>query len=223
MDNDQLANIRRDNLRKWMRERSLSSSDLATKINSGRAYVSNLFREDRYFGEKAARRIEVMLRMPAGYLDAKGVAPVSVVEWMFPGELDAETFALVPRIRVVLSGGSLKAQPEDQLPPLGFRREWLLNRQVTARNNLKICTVPDTSMEPHLCRCDVVLVDVGQNAIKDGDIYAIRYGDEIRVKRLFKTLDGIRIHSDNADFPDEVVASNNPGFEVIGRKVWRAG
>jgi hypothetical protein len=223
MDKDQLANIRRDNLRKWMRERKLSNSDLASKIESGRAYVSNLFREDRYFGEKAARRIESMLRMPAGYLDAEGVSPATVSDWRTPDEIDPDTFALVPRVWLGVSGGVVIATPEVQLPPLAFRREWLQGRRVTSRDSLRLCRCTDNSMDPHLCDGDIMLVDTGQTVIKDGEIYAIRYGDEIRARRLFKTLDGIRIHADNADFPDEVVATGSEGFVVIGRKVWRGG
>lgn len=224
MEKEALANLRRDNLRKWMRERSLSQTELADKIESGRAYVSNLFREDRYFGEKAARRIEHMLRMPPGYLDSTGPASMAVADWSHPEELDPETFALVPRVRVDLSAGAgMVVTLEDQMPPLAFRRDWLQKKLVTAKRNLKICNVSGESMHPHLEDGDIVMIDTGQRDVKDGEVYAIRYGDEIRIKRLFKTLEGIRIHSDNPAFPDEVVDPKSTGFEIIGRKIWRGG
>lgn len=224
MEKEAVANLRRDNLRKWMRDRSISKTELADKIESGRAYVSNLFREDRYFGEKAARRIEHMLRMPNGYLDSTGPVPMAVADWSQPEELDPETLALVPRVRVeILGGADVVDAVEEQMPPLAFRRDWLQRKLVTSKRNLKICSVIGQSMHPHLDDGDIVMIDTGQKDVRDGEIYAIRYGHEIRIKRLFKTLDGIRIHSDNPVFPDEVVGPSTQGFEIIGRKIWRGG
>lgn len=224
MDKELLAALRRDNLRKWMRERSMSNTELADRVGVGRAYVSNLFREDRYFGEKAARKIEQSLRMPSGYLDSSGKMSMAVLDWDHPDDLDPVTFALVPRVRVELSAGNgVVAAPEDQMPPLAFRRDWLQKKLVTAKGNLRICGVTGDSMHPHLEDGDIVMIDTGQREVKDGEVYAIRYGDEIRIKRLFRTLDGIRIHSDNPAFPDDVVSSSTQGFEIIGRKIWRGG
>lgn len=226
MDKNMAAQIRRNNLRRWMETRQppLSLADLARRIGSGRAYASLLFREDRHFGEKAARSIESSLHLPEGYLDSIQQQPTAVAAWETPDDLDADVFALVPRVEVSLSAGNGRLVDSEQpLPPLAFRRDWLRRKGVTGRANLRICNINGRSMEPFLADGDVVLIDTGQTAIHDGEIYAVRYGDEIKIKRLFKTLDGgIRLHSDNPEFPDEVVRPG-PSFGVIGMKIWRGG
>lgn len=226
MDKNALAQTRRDNLRRWMETRQppVSMADLARRIGSGRAYVSLLFREDRHFGEKAARSIEIKLHLPKGYLDATSHQPTSVTAWDKPDDLDADVFALVPRVEVSLSAGNgALVDHEQPLPPLAFRRDWLQRKGVTSRASLRVCSVKGRSMEPALMDGDVVLIDLGQTSIQDGEIYAIRYGDEIKIKRLFKTLDGgIKLHSDNAEFPPEVVRPSH-SFGIIGMKIWRGG
>lgn len=206
------------------RKPPMSLADLARRIGSGRAYASLLFREDRHFGEKAARSIESSLHMPEGYLDSSDQQPASVAAWDKPGDLDADVFALVPRVEVSLSAGNgALVDHEQPLPPLAFRRDWLQRKGVTSRANLRICNVKGRSMEPALMDGDVVLIDLGQTAIQDGEIYAVRYGDEIKIKRLFKTLDGgIKLHSDNPEFPAEVLKPSH-SFGVIGAKIWRGG
>ncbi len=121
------------------------------------------------------------------------------------------------------AGNGSLVDHEQPLPPLAFRRDWLQRKGVTSRSNLRVCSIKGRSMEPALMDGDVVLIDLGQNSVQDGEIYAVRYGDEIKIKRLFKTLDGgIKLHSDNPEFPDEVVRPT-PAFGIIGLKIWRGG
>ncbi|MDO9252586.1 MAG: XRE family transcriptional regulator [Hydrogenophaga sp.] len=226
MDKKNPAQQRRENLKRWMDSRTVSSSDLARRIGSGRAYVSLLFREDRHFGEKAARSIEASLGLPDGWLDATSIHPSTVSEWASPDDLDPEVFALVPRIEVSLSAGSGSlVNTEQQLPPLAFRRDWLRKKGVTSRDNLRLCEIRGQSMEPGLMDGDIAMIDLGQRQVKDGEVYAVRFGDELRIKRLFKTLDGgLRLHSDNPNFPDELISPAGSGlFEVLGLKLWRCG
>lgn len=224
VDQAAMANRRRENLNKWMTDRSISRSAMAEKVERSRAYVSNLFREDRHFGEKAARRFEHMLRMPPGYLDSQGPEPLAVSNWGDPDYLDPKSIALVTRVRVELvEGARVVTRTEDHMPPLAFQKDWLRRKLVTAQKNLKICSVSDNSMRPYLEDGDIVMIDIGQRDLKDGEVYAIRYMDEIRVKRMFKTLNGVRIHSDAPDFSDELVSADSPDFEIIGRKIWRGG
>jgi len=56
-------------------------------------------------------------------------------------------------------------------------------------------------------------------------VYALRYGDELRIKRLFRVYDGgLRIVSDNPTFPDEQISREAmQHIAVIGKLIWRAG
>jgi phage repressor protein C with HTH and peptisase S24 domain len=75
-------------------------------------------------------------------------------------------------------------------------------------------------MEPLLYSGDSILVDTSDRAIQDGRVYAIRYGQEMRVKRLFVRLDGtITLRSDNPAYKDEDVPEKvaQEHIAVIGR------
>ena len=225
MDN-QLANIRRAQLRKWMDERGLNNTDLAARIGSGRAYVSLLFNPDRHFGEKAARSIEKKLFMPTGHLDANKPSMAPVDTWENPEDLPEGVYALVPRVGIRLSAGNgLEAVDDSDLPPLAFRESWLKKKSVSSRNNLRVLEVDGPSMEPLLMDGDVVLIDLGQRDVVDQSVYAIAYGNELRIKRLSKRFDGgLIIRSDNQQYPEEVISPGDmEHVRVIGRMLWRGG
>lgn len=227
-ESNKLADIRRSNLRRWMQLKEITNTDLAGKLGVGRAYVSTLFNPERFFGEKAARSIEQKLYLPSMYLDVIGGNPDghAIESWSEPDDLPEDVFALVPRISVELSAGpGTFANSESNLPPLAFRSDWLRKKLVSKRENLRICQVRGDSMTEYLQDGDSVLIDSGQIEITDGEIYAIRYGDELRVKRLSKKFNGgLIISSDNKRYSDEAI---NPGdlgvVQVLGRVLWRGG
>ena len=73
---------------------------------------------------------------------------------------------------------------------------------------------------------DVLLCDIGQTEIIDGEIYALDYGGELRVKRLRKRLGGgLLVQSDNAArFPPESLdAAQALQIKILGRVLWRGG
>ena len=67
MDNkipsSEMADIRRLNLRLWFSDKSIPAVD--------RSFISQLMRNGKSFGEKAARRLEMSHNMPSGYLDSR--------------------------------------------------------------------------------------------------------------------------------------------------------
>ena len=77
-------------------------------------------------------------------------------------------------------------------------------------------------MEPTLPEGAKVTLDLSNTSIQDGRVYGIRYGDELRIKRLYKRFDGgLIIRSDNsAKSPDEVLSPDQlEHVSVIGRYV----
>lgn len=165
------------------------------------------------------------LRSPgARYLIAKG-HPVQ--EWSNAKDLPDNEFAIVERKRVKLSAGDGKVLFEEEpLPPLAFRAQWLRSRGVTRRDRLVLVYAEGDSMEPALLDGDAVLCDMGQVEVHDGDVYAIDYGGELKVKRLSKTFNGgLRIISDNAaKYPPETLSEEQAhSIRVLGRVLWRGG
>lgn len=76
------------------------------------------------------------------------------------------------------------------------------------------------SMTPFLKDGDVMFVDRSEVDIKDGEVYVVRFGDDLFVKRLYKMPGGkIVARSDNDRYP-EFNLTNEP-FEVLGHVIYR--
>jgi phage repressor protein C with HTH and peptisase S24 domain len=222
----EMAALRRVNLLKWMDKHRLTQTDIAMKAGLSRSYVSLLFNPERFFGEKTARKLELSLSMPTGYLDDDQTVARAVEAWTVPEDLQPGVYALVPRVAVSLSAGNGHLVDQElNLPPLAFRRDWLESKCVTSKNNLRVMDVAGDSMEPYLMDRDVVLIDIGQTEIRDHVVYAIAYDNELRIKRLSRRFDGgLKIRSDNPAYPDEELNPKQAGnIRVIGRMLWRGG
>ena len=73
---------------------------------------------------------------------------------------------------------------------------------------------------------DTILVNLDETNIVDGKTYAIRYGDELRVKKLYRRIDGTLIlRSVNPAFKDEEISPElaDEHITVIGRVRDRSG
>ena len=68
---------------------------------------------------------------------------------------------------------------------------------------------------------DTILVDHTQITPTD-DIYAIRLGDEVFVKRIQRLPNKLRVVSVNPDYePFEIdLSDDNSNFAIIGKVVW---
>lgn len=219
--------IRRENLLKQLAKSKLSRAEFSRKAGVSRSYLSQVLSEGFRFGEKAARALEASLRLPKDSLDAEGdsgLAPVSV--WDKPEDLPEGVFAIVPHISVRLSAGDGVITGEEMdLPPLAFREDWLKRKNVTSKSNLRVCEVIGDSMDDRLQDGDLVMIDMGQIEVVNNEVYAIRYGDELRIKRLSKRFDGgLLIRSDNPRYPEEsLTPEQSSHITIVGRMLWRGG
>ena len=126
----------------------------------------------------------------------------------------------------ISAGPGRHASDDYERRSLAFSDSWLRSKGLK-RKDLVIIKVHGESMEPRLSNGDVALINTADREIKDHKIYALRYGDDLRIKRLSTRYDGaIVISSDNPmpEFKDEVVpAQELPQLHVIGRAVWVGG
>lgn len=221
-----LADRRRFNLQSWMDKRTLNQTAVAAKLGVGRAYVSLLLQTDRAFGEKSARSIEDKLRMPRGLLDSDGLPPEAIANWTHPKDLDPGLFGLLPWRELLLDPKTheVRVQPH-QLPEVALRRESMLEMQITRKDQLAFVFVDGDALSPYLRRGDVALVDQAQTRVQDGQTYVIRYGAELRFRRLAQRFDGgLILRSDSPHPTEEVVSAQDAEMIlVIGRVVARWG
>lgn len=227
MSNDKLpAEHRRINLQAWMDERKLSQTTVAARLGVGRAYVSLLLRTDRAFGEKAARSIEEKLRMAHGFLDSDGSKPEALTNWDRPADLDPGLFGLLPWRELLLDPETHAVQIiARRLPEVALSRESLLEMRVTCKDMLVFSTVAGDALSPYLRHGDIALVDQAQTRVQDGQTYVIRYGSELRFRRLARRFDaGLILRSDHPHPAEEVISAQDAGLiQIVGRVVARWG
>ncbi|PHQ25486.1 transcriptional regulator [Marinobacter guineae] len=169
----------------------------------------------------AMPRLDNLLRIAA----AAGVS----VEWLATGKEPTksdsqfeEEFALIPgyNVQVAAGHGSI-AGDETPTRELAFRRKWLRFRGLN-ENDLALVFAKGDSMEPTISDNETLMVDTSEKRLRDGQIYVIRNGDHLLVKRI-QTLwnDGVQLLSDNTEYPpQEIPLSDLEGLDVIGKVVW---
>ena len=132
----------------------------------------------------------------------------------------------IEEYKVKFSGGNgntvIAYELEEDSEPATYRLSWIQKNHLNVKK-LKRFKVVGESMEPMLFSGDSVLVNLAENEfdqINDGKIYAIRYGNDLRVKRLFRRLDGgLTLRSYNPDHKDEDLTADQVAqhITIIGR------
>lgn len=119
------------------------------------------------------------------------------------------------------NGRTAQFEEIENSVPATYRREWF-DKEGINPSMARRFKVHGESMEPLLFDCDTVLVNLAETNVVNGKVYALRYSDELRIKRVYKKLDGgLILHSDNPNFlPNDEDIS--PGavqehINIIGR------
>jgi len=225
MDNLGMKNqdqvIRRARLAQLIAERYDSQADFVAKTGENQGEVSALLK-NKSFGEKKARKIEAECGLVRGWLDMTIDASPSIVSAIHPDDGPRDDVVYVPESRIEFSAGPGRAATyeliEDQ-EPATYRLSWFQKYGINP-SRVRRFRVWGDSMEPMLYARDTILVNMDETNVVDGKMYAIRYGDELRVKYLSRRLDGTMIlRSINPLYKPEELPPELAGehITVIGR------
>lgn len=133
-----------------------------------------------------------------------------------------DSHLLVRHVRVRFSAGSGQIEFEEEDDGhLAFTRRWMKKRGLNPDQLLVVSAIGD-SMVPTIMDGSSIVLDRTQCVPQDGHIYAMRYGDELRVKRIYKRYDGgLVLRSDNGEkYPDEAIPPDDlQHITIIGRVV----
>ena len=147
---------------------------------------------------------------------------LSNVTALHPDDPKPDDVIYVPESRIEFSGGNGKTAMyelvEDE-EPATYRLSWFQKYGINPAK-VRRFRVSGDSMVPMLYPKDTILVNTEETSIVDGKMYAIRYGDELRVKYLRRRLDGTLIlRSVNPDYKDEEVSFElvNEHISILGR------
>lgn len=152
-----------------------------------------------------------------------------VLSWEHEEELPPGNYVFIPRLTIEASCGNGKIvwHIDEKGQRNAFRRSWVDRLGINPQKCATIVASGD-SMEERICDGDSLVLDYSQNNVLDGKVYAITYGGEVFVKRLFKRPSGgLRIVSDNQDktrYPDwDVDTDRMENLQIIGRVVAISG
>lgn len=109
-------------------------------------------------------------------------------------------------------------EPDDFV---GLSARWLQQRSLQ-KNKLAFILTSGDSMTPTIHHGDMLLINRAMTLPRDGQIYVIRSGDQLWVKRVQGIPGGIRLISDNKEIyaPIELMFEDNANFEVMGQVVF---
>ncbi|MFD1709068.1 hypothetical protein FVQ98_14625 [Ottowia sp. GY511] len=213
--------------------RGWSMEDLAAKVSAMEGLqkplswqaVQQWEKEDAGTAPKR-KRLEVVAALfdmsVANLLGGYGGSPVAVLT---AEEAVPKGYLNIKESIVRFTGGDGYIVPEYELieksTPATYRESWFREQRINPAQ-CKRFKVDGSSMENTLFQDDTVLVNMAETNIIEGRVYAIRYGEQLKIKRLYKRLDGgLILHSDNPlhhpqdeELSAEVVAEH---IAVIGR------
>lgn len=160
-------------------------------------------------------------------LENKGNSPYRpVMAWEAPDDLDPDSFMIIPHVDIKFSAGNgrlVEFEPTPKMTGCAQRLEWFHKKKVSPKNLVEV-DVDGDSMEPRIPNGSVVIIDKSINSleqVQNRKVYAIRYGDELKIKRLSRRYDGsLIIDSDNPNYEREIVEPQDlEHIGIIGKYV----
>lgn len=184
-------------------------------------------------GRDTIEKLAELLKVDAGWLLTGNSADniqqtdgIPVVAWESPEDLDPNTYVIIPHVDVKFSAGNGRlAAYEPSHKDVGSAQllSWVHKKKVSPKNLITV-DIDGDSMEPNIKSGSVVMLDKSINTleqIQSGKVYAIRYGNELKIKRLSRRFDGaLIIDSDNPQYQREIVEPDQlEHISIIGKYV----
>ena len=184
-------------------------------------------------GRDTIEKLAELLKVDAGWLLTGNSADniqqtdgTPVVAWESPDDLDPNTYVIIPHVDVKFSAGNGHlAAYEPSHKDVGSAQllSWVHKKKVSPKNLITV-DIDGDSMEPNIKSVSVVMLDKSVNTleqVKSGKVYAIRYGNELKIKRLSRRFDGaLIIDSDNPQYQREIVEPEQlEHISIIGKYV----
>lgn len=182
-----------------------SISELARSINTNKAKIS------KWVNGKAA----------PGSADVAPIIDMMGAQLLMPDERLID-YDLVPKVSAKAGAGASLETSGEAEGLYAFRKDFMGREHISASHSVLMDVIGD-SMEPEFFNGDTLLVDRSDTEIREGKIYVVTLGDELRVKRIHKSLNGLILRSDNRRYPDIPVEGHDLESLIIhGRVRWHS-
>ncbi len=227
----------KDRLNSLLASKNLTYTDLAKVVgvtrqgvqswSSGRTVPTgkNLYKLAQYFGVPAEW-------LKTGEHSTGDAVCSAIAPGPEPGTpLNDEEYVCIPEYSLRFAAGpdadaSAWEQVEDA--PMAIYKRSFFRENRTNPKRCRRAAVSGDSMEPVLWDHDIVLfeeVPEGSLRIRDGAVYALSYGGDLRVRRLCLKANGdIVMSSDNPRYEDEIIrAEDRNRIKIFGRVFEKSG
>ncbi|MBH1851905.1 helix-turn-helix transcriptional regulator [Stenotrophomonas maltophilia] len=200
-----LVALRRSRLRQWIDTAHAgvqASFVAATEINQGE--LSALLSGKKSFGEKKARSLEQIAKMPPGFLDNEGEGPDRASS-VLPTETPPGYLRLQLFEGAAGMGGGIVNQDFPEVMQVMEVAEWEVRRKLgflPRPGRIQIITGRGPSMRPKIEDGDIVWIDTSIDYFDGDDYYLISYDGETQIKMLQKRADGMYVVSANPEFKE---------------------
>lgn len=218
------------NIRALRTEKKLTLNQLATEIGSDVGNLSRLERDKQGYTDEMLKKIADALEVPVAALFAadeahrRALMSLKTIPIHFYDE-DDPGFVKIPKVRLRLSAGIQGFQTEPEThdgSTLSVHQSWIA-RNGFNRENLMAIRVKGESMEPTLYEDDLVIINLADKTLVDGQVYAINYEGEAVIKRLVREGGQWYLSSDNPSPRYGRRSCRGAECIVIGRVVKREG
>ncbi len=146
-----------------------------------------------------------------------------------PAEEQANDFIPIQAYNKIEFGAGERDEPTpdeiEDTHTVSYRASFFRSMGVNPKNCRRY-RVDGDSMEPLLRDGDYILCDCSPTTvIVDNAVYAFVYGNQLKVKHLIKTRQGLIIRSENPLYPEELVPPEEAAeqIHIIGRVIERSG
>ena len=231
----EISQIRADNIRiiiatRYFGNQTKFSVDAKKSVTQINQYLNGY----RNLGEKTARAIEEAVGLPKGWLDvehpkndsADGVTFTTPPKPYNEDDEVPSTHVKIKDTQILFAAGAGSEFTLEEDREGGFalyRKEWLEEQGVASPDDLIRGVNHGNSMANYIKDGSRILIHLKDTEI-DNDpesVYALRYDNQLRVKYVEKTDDGVILRSENRDFKDEHInaAMCEEYLQIIGRVI----
>lgn len=200
-----------------MQKRGISSARLATDAGVKTSFIYDII------SGKSANPSTVKLARVA---ESLGVSLASLVNTTPQPELietqPGDTL-FIPQLTVDYhTSNPTPGTAHEEQAPVSFSRQWISAHLHVPERNLRWMRLTDDSMEPTLCRRDLLLLDCSAQSASPPGIYALLERNALLVKRLERVgapgEEHLRVISDNPQY--STYERSVFDARILGRVLW---
>ena len=220
-----------DRLKSLMANTGMNSTELAERIGISRQSVAYWLSGRNLPSRTTCYKIDEVFGVNVTWLRTgngdQSIERVAVSEDV----IGSDDYVFIPEYALSFgcspSGVDGPGLVEQKGTAAAYRLSFFQSRQINPARCRRARAEGD-SMEPYICDGDTVMFveEPEGKPIREGRIYALRYGGALKIKRLYRRANGdLVIRSDNKNYPDEVVKNDELDelVRIYGPVIERSG